>query len=188
MNLRSTAVAWVWIAGWPLGSQPHQTLGLRSIIPLLAARCCQGQGEKQCFLATHLEYRAFHLRASWPSLCDSLRVSATVAPCNRRSVDNQRFLSKTTPKTRVLCSLTLFTRKPAYFLARLGLRSHMHCGRCLCASCLLKPLARLDKPSAQNTRPASLGSGRSEPASGGNSGPDLTLVVPRLYAISPGRG
>jgi hypothetical protein len=48
----------------PWGFDRDQTLGLRSIIPLLAARCCQGQGEKQCFLATHLEYRAFHLRAS----------------------------------------------------------------------------------------------------------------------------
>jgi hypothetical protein len=30
-------VAWVWIAGQPLGLKPHQTLGLRSVIPLLIA-------------------------------------------------------------------------------------------------------------------------------------------------------
>jgi hypothetical protein len=52
-NPDSNAVAWVWIAGWPLGSQPHQTLGLRSVIPLLAALYVQGQGEKQYFFATH---------------------------------------------------------------------------------------------------------------------------------------
>jgi hypothetical protein len=34
-----------------------QTLGLRSVIPLPSALYCLGQGEKQYFLATHLEYR-----------------------------------------------------------------------------------------------------------------------------------
>jgi hypothetical protein len=52
----------------PWGFDRDQTLGLRSIIPLLAALCCQGQGEKQYFLATHLEYRAFYFRASSASL------------------------------------------------------------------------------------------------------------------------
>jgi hypothetical protein len=56
---KSTAVAWVWIAGRPSRLKPHQTLGLRSIIPLRTALRCLGQGEKQCFLATHLEYRGF---------------------------------------------------------------------------------------------------------------------------------
>lgn len=52
----------------PQGFDRDQTLGLRSIIPLLSALCCQGQGEKQCFFATHLEYRVFHIRASCASL------------------------------------------------------------------------------------------------------------------------
>jgi len=52
----------------PQGFDRDQTLGLRSIIPLRVAPCCQGEGEKQCFLATHLEYRAFYFRASWTSL------------------------------------------------------------------------------------------------------------------------
>jgi hypothetical protein len=52
-NLKSIAVAWVWIAGEPLGFDRDQTLGLRSIIPLRTALYCQGQGEKHCFLATH---------------------------------------------------------------------------------------------------------------------------------------
>jgi hypothetical protein len=37
----------------PQGFDRDQTLGLRSIIPLRTALCCQGQGEKHCFLATH---------------------------------------------------------------------------------------------------------------------------------------
>jgi hypothetical protein len=61
---RSTAVAWVWIAGRPSGLKPHQTLGLRSIIPLQTALHYLGQGEKQCFHATHSEYRAFRCNAS----------------------------------------------------------------------------------------------------------------------------
>jgi hypothetical protein len=52
-NLKSIAVAWVGLPVSPQGFDRDQTLGLRSIIPLLAALCCQGQGEKQCFLATH---------------------------------------------------------------------------------------------------------------------------------------
>jgi hypothetical protein len=42
--------------GLPVGPQAlnrDQTLGLRSIIPLRTALRCLGQGEKQCFLATH---------------------------------------------------------------------------------------------------------------------------------------
>jgi hypothetical protein len=53
-----------WIVGRPSGLKPHQTLGLRSVIPLQTALHCLGQGEKQCFFATHLEYRAFHCDAS----------------------------------------------------------------------------------------------------------------------------
>ena len=40
-----------------------QTLGLRSVIPLLPALVLQSQGEK-LLLAAHLEYRAFRFRAS----------------------------------------------------------------------------------------------------------------------------
>src|SRR5260370_2161739 len=65
----------------PEGLDRDQTLGLRSIIPLQTALCCQGQGEKQCFLATHLEYRAFHLRASRISL---FTLSATLRGYQRR--------------------------------------------------------------------------------------------------------
>jgi hypothetical protein len=64
LKFKSIAVAWVWIAGEPLGFNRDQTLGLRSVIPLRTALRCLGQGEKQCFLATHLEYRAFYFRAS----------------------------------------------------------------------------------------------------------------------------
>src|SRR5271156_3492548 len=58
-NSKSTAVAWGWIAGRPLGSQPRSNTLTALRHPFTAALCCQGQGEKQCFFATHLEYRAF---------------------------------------------------------------------------------------------------------------------------------
>jgi hypothetical protein len=66
----------------PEGFDRYQTLGLRSIIPLLNALRFQGQGEKQCFLATHLEYQVSCLRATSISLCDSLRVSAATSQRN----------------------------------------------------------------------------------------------------------
>jgi hypothetical protein len=76
----------------PVGCDRDQTLGLRSIIPLQTALCSQSEGEKQCFLATHLEYRAFHFRASRASLCDFLRVSAAQHKRNLWPVDNPLFL------------------------------------------------------------------------------------------------
>jgi hypothetical protein len=79
-----TAVAWVWIAGRPFWlSTANQTLGLRSIIPLLPARYRLDQGEKHSFLATHLEYRAFHFRASRYSslqLFESTSLNLSVQP------------------------------------------------------------------------------------------------------------
>jgi hypothetical protein len=60
----------------PEGFDRDQTLGLRSIIPLRTALRCLGQGEKQCFLATHLEYRDFYYRASCASL---LRLSEVIS-------------------------------------------------------------------------------------------------------------
>ena len=50
----------------PSGSQPHQTLGLRSVIPLLTDQCCLGQGEEQCFAVF---------------LCYSLRISCFSLLC-----------------------------------------------------------------------------------------------------------
>jgi hypothetical protein len=69
-------------------STAHQTLGLRSVIPLLAGPYFQGQGEKQYFFATHLEYRAFHFRASRTHFCDFLRVSVSPRRRNPWPVDN----------------------------------------------------------------------------------------------------
>ena len=62
-----------------------QTLGLRSIIPLLSALYYRGQGEKHCFLATHLEYRISRFHASSASLQLSEDISQSLAtqpsPC-----------------------------------------------------------------------------------------------------------
>jgi|SRR5277367_70251 len=66
--LKSIAVAWVWIAGRPLGSQPRSNAWTALRHPFGSALYCQGQGEKQCFLATHSEYLAFHFGASHLSL------------------------------------------------------------------------------------------------------------------------
>jgi hypothetical protein len=83
----------------PEGFDRDQTLGLRSIIPLRTALRCLGQGEKQCFLATHLEYRAFYFRASCTAL---LRLFESISHDSR----TQPFL---------LLIILDFCRKPAGF-------------------------------------------------------------------------
>ena len=61
--------------------------------PFTAAFYCQGQGEKQCFLATHLEYRAFHFRASPTDIVATFReYQPGSALCNPWPVDNRVFL------------------------------------------------------------------------------------------------
>jgi hypothetical protein len=82
-----------------LGFDRDQTLGLRSIIPLRTALRCLGQGEKQCFFATHLEYRAFYFRASCTAL---LRLFEVISRDGR----TQPFL---------LLIILDFCRKPAGF-------------------------------------------------------------------------
>ncbi len=84
---KSTAVAWVWMPAGPWALNRDQTLGLRSVFPLQSAPILPEPRCEACF-ATHLEYRAFHFRASRTPLCDFLRVSATNASCNLFPVNN----------------------------------------------------------------------------------------------------
>jgi hypothetical protein len=96
-------VAWVWIAGRPLGSKPISNAWTALRHPLLFAlilpepRCeavlLYFSPRVSCFLFP-CKLDAFHFVSCRMPLCDFLRLSVTAALCKLKAVNNLDFLSK----------------------------------------------------------------------------------------------
>ena len=82
----STAVAWVWIVSWPVGSCRYQTLGLRSDFPL-PSLSVQSRGAKlSCLLRVpqfSLSCKLMFGTAYY--LCNVIRISRLSLECKLRS-------------------------------------------------------------------------------------------------------
>jgi hypothetical protein len=93
----SPAVAWVWIAGRPVGSKPNQTLGLRSVIPQLhstlpGASSNRSRGAKLAYFSTSVP--CISLLCKQGIKCDLFRVAAYSPPGTRpakKLVNNSPF-------------------------------------------------------------------------------------------------
>jgi hypothetical protein len=95
--LKSIAVAWVWIAGRPLGSQPRSNAWTALRHPFVLPYAAKAKVRSNVSLQL-TENIVLSTSVQVTCLCNSLRVSGGISPCNPRPVDNRRFLSKTCRK------------------------------------------------------------------------------------------